>query len=349
MLPVRPQGQPAVMLASILLGWVAVRVAMLVVPLLGLASQSGPNPLAAPTASPRVEAGPGESRIARMPNALAVQALRSKPKQSHGAARLGQAPASAATWPTTMWPGLAPAPAPGHDQRDRAAPVAAAAAAAHWPAPARWSGDGWLLVRGTGAGPAALAPRYGASQIGAIGRLRLAGPWPGAPFVYLRATAATAVNERDVAAGLSVRPMPDIPLDIAAEARLSQRGARAVLRPAVGVVAALPRQGLPLGLSAEAYAQGGWVGGPGESLYGDAQVHLGGQRRDRAGRHLGGGLGLWAGAQRGAGRVDLGPAIALTVPLGGQASGRIEADWRFRIAGRATPGSGPALVLAISF
>ena len=59
--------------------------------------------------------------------------------------------------------------------------------------------------------------------------------------------------------------------------------------------------------------------------------------------------GLWAGAQRGAGRVDLGPAIELGVPLGRQARARIEADWRFRVGGRAAPGSGPAVVLAVSF
>jgi hypothetical protein len=31
------------------------------------------------------------------------------------------------------------------------------------------------------------------------------------------------------------------------------------------------------------------------------------------------------------------------------ASLRIEADWRFRVAGSAAPGSGPALTLAVDF
>jgi hypothetical protein len=44
----------------------------------------------------------------------------------------------------------------------------------------------------------------------------------------------------------------------------------------------------------------------------------------------------------------VGPTATLDLPLAG-GSGRLSADWRFRLAGTATPGSGPALTLSAGF
>ena len=60
------------------------------------------------------------------------------------------------------------------------------------------------------------------------------------------------------------------------------------------------------------------------------------------------GVGAWGAAQPGAARLDAGPGLAYRLPLRG-ANVRIEADWRFRLAGDAAPGSGPALTLATDF
>jgi len=57
------------------------------------------------------------------------------------------------------------------------------------------------------------------------------------------------------------------------------------------------------------------------------------------------GFGVWGGAQPGAYRVDAGPRLSMKV----RNNIRIHADWRQRLAGKADPGSGPALTLAADF
>jgi len=60
------------------------------------------------------------------------------------------------------------------------------------------------------------------------------------------------------------------------------------------------------------------------------------------------GGGVWAGGQEGVTRLDIGPTIGTVIQVG-EASMRVDADWRFRIAGDAAPASGPALTLSTSF
>jgi hypothetical protein len=60
------------------------------------------------------------------------------------------------------------------------------------------------------------------------------------------------------------------------------------------------------------------------------------------------GGGLWGAAQPRVARLDVGPSAALRLPVRG-ANLRLVADWRFRIAGHAAPGGGPALALAGDF
>jgi hypothetical protein len=64
------------------------------------------------------------------------------------------------------------------------------------------------------------------------------------------------------------------------------------------------------------------------------------------------GPGTWASLQRGSGftsgRVDIGPTLLLRAPMG-KLSVDIMADWRFRVAGNALPGNGPALTLSTGF
>jgi hypothetical protein len=100
---------------------------------------------------------------------------------------------------------------------------------------------------------------------------------------------------------------------------------------------------LPGGFKLEAYAQAGAVGARSRDLFADGSVRVGipvGEMR------LGG--GMWAGAQPRAARVDAGPQATLRLPALG-ANLRISAEWRFRIAGEASPGSGPALTLGSDF
>jgi hypothetical protein len=218
----------------------------------------------------------------------------------------------------------------------------------------RWSGDGWLLVRGgnAGAGSAGGGAGYGGSQAGAVLRYDLAPGSVWRPAAYVRASGSFGPNgsgDRELAAGVAFRPVPAIPLAAMAEGRLQHSGGQDRLRPAAAVVTELPPLRLPWQGEAEIYAQAGYVGGKDATPFFDAQAvadrpvaALGKSAQFR----LGG--GAWAGGQRGATRLDVGPRASVRVDLGGTAL-RIAADWRFRVAGQASPGSGPALTLSTGF
>jgi hypothetical protein len=220
--------------------------------------------------------------------------------------------------------------------------------------PKRWSSDAWALVRKGSSGPltnGALPATYGASQTGAVVRYRLVQGDPRQFSGYLRTTATlgAARGETTAALGLSGRPLPKVPIIAAVEAQLTQQGGTTRIQPAAMLVTQLPYIKMPGGLRGEAYAQAGYVAGRFATPFADGQFRadrkfLG---QGRAELRLGG--GVWGGAQDGAGRLDAGPSATLTMPLGRGAFGRVAADWRFRVAGDAYPGSGPALTLSAGF
>lgn len=227
-------------------------------------------------------------------------------------------------------------------------------AAGKAPALGRWSADGWLMLRQDSASPLLSGrPGYGRSQVGAVVRYRLDPASLRAPQVQVRVSRALAgmrggARESEVAAGLSVRPVPAIPVRVAAEMRLAQTDRGTRTSPAAYAVTELPPVALPLGLRGEAYAQGGYVGGEFATPFVDGQARV-----DRAlvavrGVQLRAGGGVWGGAQRGAARLDVGPSAALTFRVG-DAQGRVAADYRFRVAGTAQPSSGPAITLSAGF
>ena len=100
---------------------------------------------------------------------------------------------------------------------------------------------------------------------------------------------------------------------------------------------------MPGGLRAEAHAQAGMVGLRSRDLFVDAVARV---AVPLGPVELGG--GAWAAAQPGASRIDAGPSVSWRLPVRGNAL-RLQADWRFRVAGDAAPGSGPALTLAADF
>jgi hypothetical protein len=137
------------------------------------------------------------------------------------------------------------------------------------------------------------------------------------------------------------------------EVRVQNQGGRSVARPVIMGVTQLPPLRLPMGFEGEAYAQGGWAGGRDATAFYDLAATV--QRPLIAplkGLDLRAGGGLWSGGQRGAARLDLGPRIELRSMIGPEARRigvRVGVDWRFRVAGKAEPGSGPALTLAAGF
>lgn len=220
----------------------------------------------------------------------------------------------------------------------------------------RWTFDQWLLMR-DGSGVAATAPgaaSYGASQAGAIARFRLGSGKPDDSYGYVRTSLAinSADNDKELAVGIGLRPVRGVPLRLMAEVRAYDSSSSDVrLRPVVTVVTELPWQNLPAGFRAEVYGQAGYAGGVSPTAFFDAQAVVDRSLTDvaRVKREVRLGAGVWAGGQKGAVRLDVGPRLTLPLNLGEGVASRIALDWRLRVAGNANPASGPALTVASSF
>ncbi len=364
------RGQPLLVLLALLAGWVVLRMASWEAPLPGtfdyhhalpdlpsdpLVGAAGPPPASAGTAPrlgmperPQPEALPLQPAMAPLPPAPAPAAVQPVPARVAAGhimlwmAAFSQMPDPASLLPPSPPPALAPVAIP---------PQSAAAAIAA--VPRRWSGDGWLLLRRGGmAGPSAgpSSPTYGASQAGAVIRYRLDTESGHRPALFVRATAAlNRSRERDVAAGLVLRPVPSLPVAVSAEARISDSRAGTRTRPAAFTHTELAPIDLPGGWRAEAYGQAGLVGGKGGTAFADGQLRVDRPVARFGPAELRAGAGAWAGAQEGVSRVDVAPGVTLGLPVGSAASARVALDWRFRIAGNARPETGPALTLSAGF
>lgn len=357
-----------VSLALVLAGWVALRSMALALPspeTRALPGQGAPMvPAAVAVATPAPMSVPLVSMWLWPSGGMAsLRDLVARPRpigqQMAGAADAAFAEhARAGGWAWSLPPG---GPSQARDSvppdpavSPQADPLPAAYAEPDAPAPhARWSGDAWFLLRRGSSGTALAAglPAYGGSQAGGVLRYRIMPQERHRLTAYLRATGAVRsdVDDRQLALGLSARPVPTMPVSLLVEGRLQQGGFATRLRPSIAAVTELPPISLPLGLRSDIYAQAGWVGGAGATPFFDAQAVV-----DRTlvplarGIDLRAGGGVWSGGQKGAVRLDLGPRAGLVVQRG-RFPLRLSADWRFRVAGQAAPGSGPALTLATGF
>lgn len=178
--------------------------------------------------------------------------------------------------------------------------------------------------------------QLGASQVGAratyiiADRARIA--------LAARISAPLRGRGREAAFGIGWQPTA-APIHVIAEQRLPLDGGDA--RPAAFVTAGLDRAVFGPRFRVDGYGQAGGVLGRG--LFVDAAARV---TTSVARLHLG--LGSWAGAQRGASRIDIGPTAALVLPIADRGV-RLTLDWRHRIVGDARPGSGPALSIGGDF
>ncbi|GGB23848.1 hypothetical protein GCM10011380_11890 [Sphingomonas metalli] len=148
----------------------------------------------------------------------------------------------------------------------------------------------------------------------------------------------------EAAVGIDWQPVA-APVHLLVEQRVALGRGRG--GPAALVVAGLDPRPLARGLRIEGYGQAGVIGRDGLDGFADGAARV--TRRVQAGAlRLDLSLGAWGGAQRGAARVDVGPSAGLALPIGGHRL-RLTLDWRQRIAGRARPGSGPALSVGMDF
>jgi hypothetical protein len=327
---------PLRFLATILALWIGARLFIL---LPGLPGEVRPIATAAaepwrplPALSPAQAAPPAEAvRVvaAPRPRATIAPSPATPPAAPRPVVALAAVPLAAA-------PIVQVRPAAGMPDR-MASPAPPA-----WSPPAtgaRWSASAWLLVREERRG-AALAPAgtLGGSQAGARIAYSLGGglAFSGRAYLPLRRTAGA-----ELAAGLDWRPLAAFPVNLLAERRqrLGREGRSAFALTLYGGAG----RDLAPRLRLDGYGQAGMVGLNRRDLFVDGAVRLT--------RRLGPvelGAGAWVAAQPGAARLDAGPSLAWHLPVPA-ANLRLQADWRFRVAGDAMPRSGPALTLASDF
>jgi hypothetical protein len=201
----------------------------------------------------------------------------------------------------------------------------------------------WALLRSQSAGTAGTEPlasggSLGASQAGA----RLTYNFTRQIAASFRTSSDVGRRGGEVAAGLRVQPVAGIPLWIDAERR--QRvgtfgGGRSAF--ALFFEAGLYDRPMPLHFLLDTYLQGGVVGARSRDKFIDGALTL----TRPVYKQFSAGVGVWGGAQPGVYRLDAGPRVTMKV----RDNIRVHFDWRQRLAGKALPGSGPAVTLATDF
>ena len=207
--------------------------------------------------------------------------------------------------------------------------------------PKRWSAEAYVFARAAGPTDFASAALLGGGQSG--GSLAFT-PRPGAKrplsLVVRGAVAHSDLGSAQAALGLRWRVASG--LSLSAE-RLFAAGPGAIDGWTVRLAGG--GQGHAHGLDWSAYGEAGIAGG---TAFADGQAFLGAPLR-RGALTLTPGVSAWGAAQADNAlidRLDAGPSVRLRhdrLPLS------LSADWRFRLAGNAEPGSGPALTLYASF
>ncbi len=235
---------------------------------------------------------------------------------------------------------LPPAPLPSNIHPNRTA-LLPGVLAPHTATTSRITGSFWMLARRS-AEMAGSAPngQLGGSQIGARLLAPLPHQLPHTVRLSLRTSAALhTYNGRELAPGVSWQPVARLPIEIVAERRIrlsgQERDAFALLAAGgVSDVEVAPK------VQIDVYAQTGIVGLSRRLKFADGAVTA----RTEIAPRLQLGIGLWGGAQPGLSRLDTGPALRFRLPIAS-----ISADWRFRVAGNARPGSGPSITIAKDF
>lgn len=192
--------------------------------------------------------------------------------------------------------------------------------------------------------------QYGGSQsavIAAVPILRFAGG-AGLSRLALHGRVSVAhgtLGERELAAGLRFRPIARIPVQVIAERRFREDQPDTFAALVAGGQSDVK---LPLGFRLGGYGQAGFVSGSSGGPFADLalQAHRAIAKSGQA--SLAAGAGIWGGGQDNIMRLDVGPNIRANIMAGG-AQFQLDASWRFRVAGQAQPGNGPAVTLSTSF
>lgn len=231
-----------------------------------------------------------------------------------------------------------------------AVPSSSTAIPSQLPAPARadrWTLSGWAFVRPMSA-PASLGQGLlGGSQAGARAAWRL--DRDGRSELYARVVSSGRLGDgAEGAFGVSMQPLGGLPVRVSVERRqqLMGNGGRSAF--AAFASGGASDVALPLRFRLDGYAAAGVVGVQRRDLFAEGSatvrrgiVELGPVEVDAGG-------GVWAAAQPGLERVDVGPSVSARW-LAGELQPRLSVDWRQRVVGDATPQSGVAVTLAADF
>ena len=201
----------------------------------------------------------------------------------------------------------------------------------------------WAMLRAQSAGIAGTESLASGGSLGASqGGARLTYNFTRQVAATLRSTSAIGRRGGEVAAGVRIKPVAGIPLWIDAERRQQigrfGGGRNAFALFFEGGVYGRP---MPLHFLLDSYLQGGVVGFRSRDYFVDGGLTF----TRPVYKQFSAGLGVWGGAQPGVYRVDVGPRVTMRV----RGNVKVHFDWRQRLAGNASPGSGPAITLAGDF
>jgi hypothetical protein len=217
------------------------------------------------------------------------------------------------------------------------------------PTKRRWGGEVYAYSFwrvSTGGGPV-LAPgaQYGGSQSGLIGIIDPFGSPDRGLALLLRGSGTPDGSEREVGLGLRWKPKAGWPLMLSAEHRFRDGGPDRFAAYLAGGFDDMPLLGK---LKLNGYGQAGYATGRGGGGFFDAQARADYPLAAVGGVPLSVGAGSWAGGQKGAARLDVGPTIAAKVATE-PAVLLVRLDWRLRVAGDAMPKDGLALTVSTGF
>lgn len=152
-------------------------------------------------------------------------------------------------------------------------------------------------------------------------------------------------RERELSAGLRWHPSASAPVQLSLERRFRLERADAF---AALISGGYDGAALPLGFLLDGYGQAGFVTGKAGGGFADIQVHALKPVAALENKTVAAGLGVWGGGQSQIMRLDVGPSLRADLHARSTHL-RLDASWRFRIAGDARPGDGPAVTLSTSF
>ncbi len=197
----------------------------------------------------------------------------------------------------------------------------------------------------------ATAAQYGGSQSGIIATYRInKGDKTRLSLLARAAISPANRNDREIAVGLRWQPDNHIPITLSAERRFRQSARDATAIYVAGSVDDVP---IAAKFRLSGFAQGGIVSTGGLSKRRSTPFLDAGLRAEREVVTLRPakfaiGAGAWAGGQRGTQRFDIGPSMRADIQIA-KTTLRLNADWRFRVAGNASPGDGPTLSISTGF